>query len=325
MRKKIIRISILFGLALFAFLIYKTGPSEILRQIQKLTWAHFLILVGMRLVYWILRTICWQIVFVAYDRRVPFLRMLKARLASYAVSYLTPSAMLGGEPLRALMVGGSSRRRSMATVVIDKTIEIVTMSFFTIAAVLVALARFSMPRSTRTVFLVFIGVIILLVLFLIVRQKKGMFIGIIDAMAKVGLRFKFIERNRSHIQDIDAHVSDFYRGRRRKMPLVALHYCLTFFFWVAEIFVTMTFLHVPGVTIFKSFLIITLGNVALLLPTIPGSVGVYEVANVGIFALLGWNASTAMSMAIVRRIVTLVWVGVGLLAIWKSPVNIKDF
>jgi uncharacterized protein (TIRG00374 family) len=250
--------------------------------------------------------------------------MLKARLASYAVGFLTPSAMLGGEPLRAFMINGTSRRRSFATVVIDKTVEICTMSIFTVVAVLFALSRIPMPSSYRAAFLTFIGVIVLLVLFLLVRQRKGMFIGIADALARIGLKFQFIERNRSHLQDIDAHVADFYRHHRRKIPLVALHYALTFFFWVLEIQMTMLFLHVNGVTLFKSFLIITLSNIALLLPTIPGSVGVYEVANIGVFALLGWSASTAMSMAIVRRIVTLVWVGVGLGILWKSPVDIKD-
>jgi uncharacterized protein (TIRG00374 family) len=323
-RKKFIRIAVLFGLALFAFLVYRTGPAEILRQIRRLTWSNFFILVALRLGYWTLRTICWRLAFAAYDGPISFFSMLKARLASYAVGYITPSAMLGGEPLRALMVKGRSRRRNMATVVIDKTFEILTMSFFTVAAVLIALTRLPMPESYRMIFVVFIGVILLLVLFLLVRQRKGMFIGIIDTMARIGLRFKFIERNRSHIQDIDAHVSDFYGRHRGRIPVLALHNVLAIAFWVGEIYLTLRLLHAPGATVFKSFLVITLSNVALLLPTIPGAVGVYEVASVGVFALLGWNASLAMSMAIVRRIVTLVWVGIGLLAAWTSHVSIKD-
>jgi len=322
--KKVLRFSLLLGIALFVFLILKTDPAEIFRQIRKLTWLNLAVLLAMRLVYWILRTVCWQLVFVAYDHRLPFRKMLQARLASYAVSYLTPSAMLGGEPLRAFMINGSSRRRSFATVVVDKTIELVTMSVFTVAAVVFVLSRVPMPPLYRTILLAFIIIVVGLVVFLIVRQRQGMFIGVLDVLAKLRLRLHFLERHRANLRDIDAYVSDFYRRHRRKIPLVALHYVLTFLFWILEIQVTMVFLHIAGVTFGKSFLVITLGNVALLLPAIPAAVGVYEAANVGVFAILGWGATTAMSVALVRRIVTLVWVGIGLAMLGKGRFNLKD-
>jgi hypothetical protein len=141
-----------------------------------------------------------------------------------------------------------------------------------------------------------------------------------DALEAEG-RFRFVERNRDKIREIDSYISSFYREHRAKIPLVALLYSVTFLFWAVEIHMTLLFLHVPGLTFVKSLFVITLGNIALLVPTVPASLGVYEITNIGVFALLGWGAAIALSMAIIRRVIMLLWTGIGLLIMAKHQIK----
>ena len=324
MRKKILRISLVVGILLFCLVVYKVGPGQILNYIKRLSWKSFLVLFGLRIIYWILRTFNWKTVARFFDTRQSYFLLFEARIVANAISYLTPSAMLGGEPIRALMMDGTSRRKNIATVVLDKTIEIITMSFFTILAVVIAIICIPMPVQYRILFIVFVVLTIFLCLFLWLKQKQGFFIWIFNVLGKIKIRSRFIERNKEKIRDVDGYISDFYRNHKTKIPLIAFLYSLTFLFWVAEIHVTLLFLKAPGLTLFKSFLVITMGNVALLLPTIPASLGVYEITNVGIFALLGWRADIALSMAIIRRILMLLWTGIGLLAMARNELSLKN-
>jgi len=127
--------------------------------------------------------------------------------------------------------------------------------------------------------------------------------------------------NNPFIRAIDSYISAFYREHRAKIPVAALLYSLTFLFWAVEIHMTLLFLHVPGLTFVKSLFVITLGNIALLVPTVPASLGVYEITNIGIFALLGWGAAIALSMAITRRVIMLLWTGIGLLIMAKHQIK----
>ena len=89
-------------------------------------------------------------------------------------------------------------------------------------------------------------------------------------------------------------------------------------FWVAEIDLTLAALGAPGLTVGRSFLVVTLGAVGLLLPTTPASLGTYEAANLAVFAGLGWSAELSLSLAFVRRFLSLFWAGAGLLCIAGS-------
>ncbi|HEX2695441.1 MAG TPA: lysylphosphatidylglycerol synthase domain-containing protein, partial [Acidobacteriota bacterium] len=129
------------------------------------------------------------------------------------------------------------------------------------------------------------------------------------------IRLAFVERNRDKLREVDGHISSFYARGRRAVVRIFLLDLLLHAFWVAEIYLTLGALGAPGLTIGKSFLVVTLGAVGLLLPTTPASLGTYEAANLAVFAGLGWSAGLSLSLALVRRFLSLFWAGVGLVAI----------
>ncbi|MGD0781959.1 MAG: lysylphosphatidylglycerol synthase transmembrane domain-containing protein [Candidatus Aminicenantales bacterium] len=324
MRRTIVRLSLFIGLALFVLAVWRSGPRPMLAAVGRLTMFQWAVLAGLRLVYWILRTFNWKQVFDLYEDRQPFHRLFEARIADNAVGFITPSAMLGGLPVRALLLPGLDRRRVFASAVLDKTIEIFTLAAASVLAMLAAMIVLPMPGSARLIFGLFIVLASALCLGLLAGQRRGFFLGIIDRLARLGVRPRWVEKIRPSLRDVDDAIAGFHRDHRAAIPAVAALYTLSYFVWAFEIDVTLRFLGAPGLTLVKSLLVVSLGNVALLLPTVPASLGVYEVTNVGVFAVLGWPAGLAIALSIIRRLLALAWTAAGLAVLGLRRRDLED-
>jgi uncharacterized protein (TIRG00374 family) len=317
MKKKIIRISVLLGLLIFVYIVYRIGPLQIWDNIKKITWQNFLILMALRLLYWLLRTINWKVILDRYEDCSSLLHMFAARMSSHAVSQLTPSAQVGGEAARIFMLNCSSRKISIASVVVDKTVEFISVIVFTIIGVAIAITRFAMPVKMRIIFIGFVVLASALLLLVFLKQKKGLFSWIVGLLEKMKIKPKFLERNRDKIAETDAYISDFYRNHRRAFLLVFLLYSLLILLWTAEIHLTLVFVGAENITFLDSFLITALGNIAFIFPLIPAQLGIYEATYVALFAILRKGTDVGFTLVVMRRILALLWAGIGLLGMWK--------
>jgi len=319
LRKTALRLSLVLGLVLFALVVWRSGPGMILADLARLSALQIAVLMTLRAVYWVLRTFNWKQVCDCYEAKQPFWRLFEARLADNAVSFLTPSAMLGGLPVRALMLEGVDRRRVFASVVLDKTIEALTLAAYTVLAMLAAALVLPMTGAARLVFGVFIVISLALCIAIVVGQRRGLFVGFFDRLARIGVRPRWVEKNRDSLQAVDAALAEFYRDRRPLIPAVVGLYTLSYLVWAVEIDITLRFLGAPDLTFIKSLLVISLGNVAYLLPTVPASLGIYELTNVGVFNVLGWSAGMAVALSVIRRLLALAWTALGLLGLyWRQ-------
>ena len=313
MRKKILRISLVIGVLLLFLFIYFIGPGQIWENIKKLTWQNFLFLLFLRLIHSVLRTISWKIIMDRYERKVPLLAMYTARLAGDAIGYLTPSAQLGGEPIRAMMVNESNLEKSFASVIVDKTVEIANQIVCTIIGIIVALTLIPLPGKYEYVLIAFVMGAVFFVIFALIKQKQGFFIWIINFLKKLKIRFRFIEKREERIREVDAHISDFYKYHKKIFLFVFLLHILIFLLWTTEIYLTLLFIGAEGATFIKSYLIVSLGAFMVMLPTMPASLGTYEITYVSIFVLLNLGADEGMTLILIRRIIMLMWSGIGLL------------
>ncbi len=312
MQRTVLRLSLLLGLLLFVFAVWRSGPREMLAALGRLSILQWAVLAGLRLVYWLLRTFNWKQVFDLYEARQPFHRLFEARIADNAVGFITPSAMLGGLPVRALLLPGIDRRRVFASAVLDKTIEIFTLAAATALAMLAAMAVLPMDGSARLIFGLFVVLAGTLCLALLLGQRRGFFLGLFDLLARLGMRPRWLERSRPALREIDETIAGFHRHHRAAIPAIGSLYLLSYFVWAFEIDMTLRFLGAPGLTIVKSLLVVSLGNAALLLPAVPAALGVYELTNVGVFSVLGWPAGLAIALSVIRRLLALAWTAAGL-------------
>jgi uncharacterized protein (TIRG00374 family) len=321
MKRNILRLSALLGILIFVFIVYQVGILRIWENIKKITWQYFLVLMVLRLFYWILRTINWKMILDRYEPGISLFHLFNARMCGHAVSQLTPSAQVGGEAARIYFVNCSSRRISLASIVVDKTIEFLTTIVFTIIGVAIAIIRIPMPGKIKTFFIGFTAAALLLFLFFLSKQKKGLFEWFIALLAKMKIKFKFLEKNREKIKETDEHISDFYLNHRKAFLGVFLLYSLLMVLWTAEIHLTLVFIGAANISFLDSFLITMLGSLAFLLPLIPGSLGIYEATYVALFALLGKGTALGFTLVLIRRIIAMLMAGIGLASMLKMKIG----
>lgn len=322
MKRKYVSLAAIVGILIFAFIVYKIGPEEIWQNIKKISVYNFLILVGLRVLYWLLRTINWKVVFEAYEGKTSLLHLYTARMSGHAVSQLTPTAQVGSEATRILMANCSSKRVAIASVIVDKTIEFLATVCFTIIGVIAVFFRIPLPGKLKTILIGGVTIASLLIFFFISKQKKGLLSWVLDIFGKLRIRFKFLEKNREKIRETDEHISEFYRSHRGAFLKTFLLYSLLIMLWATEIHLGLVFIGVQNISFIDSFIITVLGNLAFMFPFIPGSLGVYEITYIGLFALLSMSAGAAITLVLIRRIIALLLAGFGLLGILKPvPYN----
>ena len=98
MQRKIIKVTALLCVGLFVYFIVRANPRELLRLIARLSPAAILVLILLRVLFWGIRTLSWQIVLARCSRcHVSFATLFWAEMAGHAVGHFTPSAKLGGD------------------------------------------------------------------------------------------------------------------------------------------------------------------------------------------------------------------------------------
>jgi len=304
------------GLGLFGLAFLHLDPKKVLETVGRVSALELAALFLLRLVYWLFRAVAWKTVLSGCGGKASFSHLLQARLAGHAVGFLTPSSKLGGEAFKVFMVPRVPRRCLAASAIVDKTLELQATVAMVALGIVVALARISMPPLYQRIFLGLTAVLILLIFLLLRQQRRGLFAGILHFLDRRGWRIPLVERNRRSISEADARISGFYsRTRRSTRAFVLLLYTAMILWWTLEIHLNLRFVGAVDVTPDLSFLLVTLGSFAYLLPGTPGSIGIYEATYLSLYTILGIPLRAGLALILFRRILALAWAGIGLLII----------
>lgn len=322
-RKNILRLVGIVGLGFFVFLIVKIGPRQVWEAVRHLTVPQMLALVGLRLVYWSVRSANWAIVLRACGERIPFLEILGARVAGNAVGFLTPVGNLGAEMTRVFMLDGIDRKKILATVVIDKTIEFL-VGTATVALSLVALVTsFALPHGQKVTLFSLTAAVFLALLYLMSKQKQGLFTWVLDRLSRIKLKIPALEKRREKIREIDAAISDFYAVSPATFFLLFGCYFVMTVVWAFELFVTFRFVGNARPSLLQCFIIVTLGAFTTFVP-IPGSLGVYELTYVSVLALLRVEMAAGLAVVLVRRVLASVWSLICLIPLLRKRGSLRE-
>jgi hypothetical protein len=117
------------GLAIMAILIVRVGSDEALTATARaLGWRSPLVCLPFALIMAV-DTLGWRYAF-AYDR-VPFLRLVAARIAGEAVNVMTAAAPVGGDAIKVWFLRPHAPyRESVASVIVAKTTITLSQALF---------------------------------------------------------------------------------------------------------------------------------------------------------------------------------------------------
>ncbi|MBI4572322.1 MAG: flippase-like domain-containing protein [candidate division NC10 bacterium] len=311
------------GLLLFAGLIYGVGLAAVASALRRLGWLTPLIAIPYLASYlvdslgwwWVLRRGFGVPVKNPGPAATPgLLQLFALRAAGEAVNAITPTAYLGGEPLKAWLLHrrGTPLVTGLASVLVSKTALMLTQGSFVFLGLLVGLHhwRSAIPLPLAAAAGVLLGILTFGII--IGVQRRGLFGILLGLSRRWSGRKALLASWEADLLAVDERLREFYGGRIRDFLI-----CCAFHFigWVVgswEVYVVLWLLGSP-VAFPSAFAIEALSGVAKLAAVIvPGSLGVQEGGQVVIFVAFGLGAPLAVTFGLLRRGRELLWIGFGL-------------
>lgn len=305
------------GLALFGLLVYLSGPARVLAEITRIGALGFLVVVLSVVLSMVTWSLSWYALLRGAGIHTPWHRTAAPLLAGYAVTYLTPSMYLGGEPVRAYWIArdqGVPMARVMGTVVVERMLSgFSVLAFASIGAFFTLVSPGVSLADKGAVGLILGSLYLLLGLALVLLARRVRWLSRpLGWLARKLPRYPRLLRAAGHVAEMEDEIHRAFT--RYRGPTL-----LSFFFQLLTVFLSyirpQIFFHFTQRTLFtfpqlSLYFTLSLFVNAFLWIT-PGGFGVTDGGRAAIFSLLGISWSGAVAFNVVYRFVDLLLVGVG--------------
>lgn len=325
-----ILLSIAIGLAILMTVMYFVGWQNMFAEMVALGTLGIVSVLGnvvLSMTFWIL---CWWVILRSYGISLPLRSIIGARLAGYAVSYLTPTLYFGGEPVRAILVVGKSdapTTRIFATIVVERFLGGLSMIVFILMGSFYALSSAEIPWEQRRLLALVIGFVTFWILVGLI-DFAGNLKWISRTIRMLGRPFarwkNALERAANKVSETEDEVH-FAFTKHWKGTLVAflLQTVATFFVYTRPqfFFLFSAGLHftVPQLSLIFSFTIV----LSFFLWITPGGLGTAEAALVAVFALIVPAATSAgvVAYSLTFKLAESIFVAMGMVYVTKRGIQ----
>ncbi|MEA2624349.1 MAG: hypothetical protein QOD06_394 [Candidatus Binatota bacterium] len=302
------------GILLFAVLVRRLGPGILFEDLRAIGWGLALVIV-IELSVDAVNTLGWWFTFAPDDRRMGFGVLYLVRLAGTALNQTLPSASLGGEPVKALLLRPwVPLSHGFASVITAKLSYGIAQSAFVLAGLIAASGRVDLPRGLA---LALIGAFLLPVIGLALFfhfQRRGLFGEVARLMLRVGLPERWSAALGRASSRVDARIRDFYALQLADFGSSVACHLASFGLGVLQVWLLLRWMGI-GADLIACTVIEALSLlIQLALFLVPGGIGVQEGGKVLIFTALGLPAAAGLSLGIALRLNQMAGVALGLAA-----------
>lgn len=325
-----ILLSIAIGLGILATVLYFVGWQNMFAEMVALGLLGMLSVLGNVLIsmtFWIL---CWWVILRSYGIQLPLRSIIGARLAGYAVSYLTPTLYFGGEPVRAMLVVGKSdapTTRIFATIVVERFLGGLSMIVFILVGSFYAMSSPQIPWSERRLIVVVVCFVTFWILVGLVDFAGNLkwISRIIRLLGKPFARWKnALDRAANKVSETEDEIHYAFT-RHWKGTLIAflLQTVATFFVYTRPqfFFLFSAGLHftLPQLSLIFTFTIM----LSFFLWITPGGLGTAEAALVAVFALVIPAATSAgvVAYSLTFKLAESIFVAIGMIYVTKRGIQ----
>jgi uncharacterized protein (TIRG00374 family) len=308
------------GLLTLALVVWHIGLGRIYDAAAQLGPVALLVLLIPSVIMYLVEAYGWKVTLGPSAKDIPFWRVLAIRTAGEVVNMTTPTAYVGGEPLKAYLLKKHHVPivEGLASVIIAKTTMTIAEVLFILLGIALAFWTVGADGSsgqTVAAALLSVGLLLFGTAAFVFVQRRGLFTWILEFLRKIGLKISYLEAREEKLRSLDRTILDFYRHKR---PAFYSSTGLFFLGWMAEaleVYVIIYYLGGPAMALSA----ISIGALAVLIKGgtffIPGSLGAQDGGNVLLLSAFGYSDVTGITFALLRRFRELVWIGLGLLCL----------
>ncbi len=314
------------GSVLFVYVVRRTGVHEIWLNVQTIGWGlGWLLLVSA--VRPLARTLAWLHCLPPAERRVGWLRILRARLAADAMGNLTSAGPFVAEPSRVFFFGNRlSLPAASSSAALESLTYTLSCGVMLLTGALCWLLRFKLSESLQTVAVAISAAVALAVAALLLVFKERW--AITETVSRVARRIvrrkgfdQAVDRHLYKLLEIEEYVYDFYRQRPGDFLRVMAYETIFHLAGAVEIYLTFLLLGVPTGWA-AAFILEALNRlINMLFAFVPAKVGIDEAGSGWLAGLLGIGAAAGVTLALYRKLRLLLWTAAGLfcLALLARP------
>ncbi len=305
------------GLALFGALIYLSRPGDMITEIRKVGVGGGLAVVATVFLSMLTWALSWYALLRGAGLPVPWPRTVSPLLVGFAVTYLTPSMYIGGEPVRAHWVArdrGIPMARVLATVIVERILSGFSVLAFASIGVVLTLASPAVSLADKGTVGIALGTLALLLvgaLVLLAREVRWISRFLRWLARHVPGRERLL-RAAGHAAEMEAEIHrafTLYRGHT--LVAFTLQLLTVFLSYIRpQVFFYFTQRDLFSFPQLSLYFTLSLFVNAFLWIT-PGGFGTTDGGRVGVFSLLGVPLSAAMAFNVLYRLVDLILVGIG--------------
>lgn len=317
-------VAFLLGAGLLVYVIRKVGVQAIFAALARVGFGFFFVVAinGLRHV---LRTIAMSISVPPEHRRFTFFQAFAARLGGESMSFLTFAGPLLGEATKVAML----RKRvplvhGVPALVVDNLLYNLSVVLVIFGGACLMLFAYPVPPVAREVLIIIASVAFLglIAAAMATRRRVTLLTKIIDGLARLGFRPRFLRTRRHHIYRIELTVYGFYKRRTAAFfSMIGLD-LTAHVASVLEVYVTLKMLGLTA-NVSAAYIIESLTKVInFAFAFVPGTIGVYETGNGIILRTLGYGTAIGVALAIVRKAAIVFWTAIGVVIItWRTLPN----
>jgi glycosyltransferase 2 family protein len=297
-------LAVLGGFALLGWVVWQVGITDVLHYLHQIGWwAPLLIVPSLAIALCDAKGWACALPGTIHLPHIPLWRWSLARLAGEAINNLTPTANLGGEPVKVYMLRahGLTTDAGLASVVVAKTALTVSQVVFVLLGVPFFLYRLGWIEQSWWVFGPLLALAYGFVMLLIRWQRRGLMGMAVRSLRRLFPGWPRLLRWEEHAQQIDAHLLSVYDGDSRRFLVSTAYH---FGGWLLNAVELALFLYFMGVDapILDALIIETMIQpVSAAGLIIPGAVGVQEAGGVYLCRLLGLDDGAGLTLMALRR------------------------
>ncbi len=294
------------GIVILLFLFRIIGFQEISSALRELNIYYYLIVVILVIggsFFWAMR---WGVFVRKIDPDISKIDLFKMMLVGQAVNNLTPIVKMGGELTRVYLLKekfNMKAKEGFATVASDLTMEFI-VDIIIVTAAVILLMIFTTPPLLVYIMIFIFALVSSLIIFIILE----IYLGYSKLFRIILWICRRIKRVRTKEEDILNMYKSFRRTFRRSLrdrKMFGEGMTLSFMRKGLDVLKYYILLAALGHTLGFVTIIIAIGLsiMLLLIPGIPGNIGVYEGGMVSVFIFLGVSPGVAGTAVLLDRLV----------------------
>ncbi len=297
----LVGIAVIIGILGLAIILSKVPLLDVILSYRHASLKYIIGFILMSVVMHSAVTYRWHIINRSMNIRISFFRTVLYRLAGWGVSFFTPAAKLGGEPLRAALLKKHDVDfpKALSSVVIDKSIDVSSaILFFAIGAVIL-IANAALPDNARFMLILIAMFAFLAVGYFYYNTLKGNnILGKLIRFLRLD-RIKKIRQSERKLEKFEQNVISFYKHDKKTFLGAILVTALS---WAGMFFEYKFALLLIGfdATPLQIFMVFSFVGAAYVFP-IPMAVGSLEAGQVSVFAILGMKSAVGVALSLLIR------------------------